>query len=842
MIYPQHFEQKIGFDSIRQLLSDRCLSSLGKERVEQMDFLTDFQAMNRALNQVDEFVRIIHEEDSFPDQYFFDVRLSLKRIRVEGLYLEESELFDLCRSLETIRDIVRFFQRTTEETDDEEVAGQSPYPTLKELSDEVEVFPQLISRIQAILDKYGKIRDNASAELLRIRRELASTTGSISRSLHNILRQAQSEGYVDKDVTPTLRDGRLVIPVAPGLKRKLKGIVHDESATGKTVFIEPAEVVEANNRIRELEGEERREIIRILVEFTNTVRPLVPAILTSYEFLAQMDFIRAKAHFAIYIQAIKPQVVATPVIDWAIAVHPLLQLSLAKHGKQVVPLDIELNADRRILLISGPNAGGKSVCLKTVGLLQYMIQCGLLIPVHERSKVGMFGSIFIDIGDEQSIEDDLSTYSSHLTNMKFMLKHSKHTSLILIDEFGGGTEPQIGGALAQAVLQRLVNQGAFGVITTHYQNLKHFADATPGLINGAMLYDRHQLRALFQLQIGNPGSSFAIEIARKIGLPEEVIAEASELVGSEYIQSDKYLQDIVRDKRYWETKRQQIRKREKQLEETIARYEANLTEIDQNRKSILKQAKADAQTLLQESNARIEQTIRTIKEAQAEKERTRNARQELTEFKGQLKEAAQEDQTDLINRKMEQLRAKQERKKNKKNAPKTASGSSAVVKPEAPKIQPIEVGSIVKIKGQTGVGEVVSLNGKNAIVTFGMIKTQVKLDRLERTDAPVSTTAMAKSTFVSSETQDHVYEKKLQFKHDLDVRGMRGEEALQAVTYFIDDAILLGISRVRILHGTGNGILRNLLRDYLRTVPGVRSCVDEHVQFGGAGWTVVDLD
>ena len=843
MIYPQHFEQKIGFDSIRQLLSDRCLSSLGKERVEQMSFLTDFQAMNRALNQVEEFVRIIQEEDTFPDQYFFDVRLSLKRIRVEGLYLEEGELFDLCRSLETIRDIVRFFQRTAaDEADDEEAAGQSPYPTLKELSDEVEVFPQLISRIQAILDKYGKIRDNASAELLRIRRELASTTGSISRSLNNILRQAQSEGYVDKDVTPTLRDGRLVIPVAPGLKRKLRGIVHDESATGKTVFIEPAEVVEANNRIRELEGEERREIIRILVEFSNTVRPLVPSILSSYEFLAEMDFIRAKAHFSIYIKAIKPNVVAYPVIDWAIAIHPLLQLSLSKHGKQVVPLDIELNKERRILLISGPNAGGKSVCLKTVGLLQYMIQCGLLIPVHERSKVGMFGSIFIDIGDEQSIEDDLSTYSSHLTNMKFMLKNSKHTSLILIDEFGGGTEPQIGGALAQAVLQRLVNQGAFGVITTHYQNLKHFADATPGLINGAMLYDRHQLRALFQLQIGNPGSSFAIEIARKIGLPEEVIAEASELVGSEYIQSDKYLQDIVRDKRYWETKRQQIHKREKQLEETIARYEANLIEIDQNRKSILKQAKTDAQNLLQESNARIENTIRAIREAQADKERTRNARQELTEFKGQLKEIAKEDQSDLINRKMEQLRAKQERKKNKKNAPKSADGQPVAAKPEPPKIKPIEVGTVVKIKGQTGVGQVVSLNGKNAIVTFGMIKTQVKLDRLERTDAPLTNTAMAKSTFVSSDTQEHVYEKKLQFKHDLDVRGMRGEEALQAVTYFIDDAILLGINRVRILHGTGNGILRNLLRDYLDTVPGVRHCADEHVQFGGAGWTVVDLD
>lgn len=563
MIYPQNFEQKIGFDQIRQLLKIKCLSTLGEERVDQMDFSDDYNEINRRLEQVTEFVRITQEEDDFPNQYFFDVRPSLKRIRVEGMYMDEQELFDLRRSLETIRDIVRFLQQTDDEEDTDNDETHSPYPALHELAGDIMVFPQLITRINNILDKFGKVKDNASSELLRIRRELASTTGSISRSLNNILRAAQSEGYVDKDVAPTMRDGRLVIPVAPGMKRKIRGIVHDESATGKTVFIEPAEVVEANNRIRELEGEERREIIRILTEFSATVRPQVPAILQSYEFLAEIDFIRAKALLGIDFKAIKPSFENRQVIDWFEAVHPLLQMSLAKHNKKVVPLDIELNTGQRILLISGPNAGGKSVCLKTVGLLQYMLQCGMLVSMHERSHAGIFSSIFIDIGDEQSIEDDLSTYSSHLTNMKNMMKYCNEKSLILIDEFGGGTEPQIGGAIAEAVLKRFNAKKTFGVITTHYQNLKHFAEDHEGVVNGAMLYDRHEMRALFQLQIGNPGSSFAVEIARKIGLPEEVIADASEIVGSEYIQSDKYLQDIVRDKRYWETKRQNIRKREK---------------------------------------------------------------------------------------------------------------------------------------------------------------------------------------------------------------------------------------------------------------------------------------
>ena len=578
MIYPQNFEQKIGFDSIRHLLKEKCLSTLGQERVDEMNFSESFKDINEWLEQVMEFIRIIQEEDSFPDQYFFDVRPSLKRIRVEGMYLDEQELFDLRRSLETIRDIIHFLTLTP--NDEEQEKENSPYPALQKLAGDIIVFPQLITRINNILDKFGKIKDNASSELLRIRRELASTAGSISRSLNAILRNAQAEGYVDKDVTPTMRDGRLVIPVAPGLKRKIKGIVHDESSTGKTVFIEPAEVVEANNRIRELEGEERREIIRILTDFSIIVRPQVPAILQSYEFLAEIDFIRAKAHFSIQTNATKPSLEDKQILDWTMAIHPLLQLSLAKHNKKVVPLDIELTQNQRILIISGPNAGGKSVCLKTVGLLQYMLQCGMPVPMHERSHAGLFGSIFIDIGDEQSIEDDLSTYSSHLTNMKTMMKSCNERSLILIDEFGGGTEPQIGGAIAEAVLKRFNEKGTFGVITTHYQNLKHFAEDHEGVVNGAMLYDRHLMQALFQLQIGNPGSSFAVEIARKIGLPEEVIADASEIVGSEYINADKYLQDIVRDKRYWETKRQNIRKREKQMEETIAKYEEELQELE----------------------------------------------------------------------------------------------------------------------------------------------------------------------------------------------------------------------------------------------------------------------
>ena len=845
MIYPNNFEQKIGFDQIRLLLKGRCLSTLGEERVEKMAFSTRFDDINTQLDQTCEFLMILQGDADFPAQYFFDVRPALNRVKVVGLFLEEKELFDLRRSLETIRDIVRFLK--VEESEEE--GFTTPYPNLCRLAGDILVFPKLISRINAILSPYGQIKDNASTELARIRREHSATLNSISRILASILKSAQSEGVVDKDVSPTMRDGRLVIPVAPAMKRKVRGIVHDESASGKTVFIEPEAVVEANNRVRELESEEKREIARILMEFTDELRPQIPDVLQSYEFLAEIDFIRAKALFAQQSNAIKPAFENKQLIDWGSAVHPLLQISLAKHNKKVVPLDIELTKERRILLISGPNAGGKSVCLKTVGLLQYMLQCGLPIPLHEGSHAGIFNSIFIDIGDEQSIEDDLSTYSSHLLNMKNMMKQCDIKSLILIDEFGGGTEPQIGGAIAEAVLKRFNEKGTFGVITTHYQNLKHFADAHEGIVNGAMLYDRNLMQPLFLLQIGMPGSSFAVEIARKIGLPEEVIADASAIVGSDYINSDKYLQDIVRDKRYWQNKRQNIHQREKVMEETIARYERELQELHQERKEILRTAKTEAEQLMQEANSRIEGTIRGIKEAQAAKEETKKIRQELADFRKQLQDQETKDKEDKISRKMEQLRERQQRKKDRKKEKTAQPALSAEeqakqqAKREAEQQALIAEGASVKLKGQQGIGKVLEIHGKDVTVAFGSIKTTVKIDRLEPSQAPSSKPSITqKATYLSEQTQDSMHDRKLNFKQDIDVRGMRGDKAIQAVTYFIDDAILVGVPRVRILHGTGTGILRTLIRQYLQSVSGVKDFHDEHVQFGGAGITVVDLE
>lgn len=821
MVYPTNFEQKTGFDKIRRLVSERCLSPLGEERVADMQFCTQFEDVCRRLEETDEFVRILHGDREFPGNFFFDVRYSLKRIRPEGTWLDERELFDLKRSLQTINDIVNFLKP------DEE--GEIPFPALTALAGNVFVFPQVIRQIDAIIDKFGKVKDSASPTLSQIRREITITMSGISRSLQSILRAAQTKGVVDKDVTPTMRDGRLMIPVAPAFKRKIKGIVHDESASGKTVFIEPEVVVEANNRIRELEGEERREIVKILTEFTNVIRPLTPEMLLAYEFLADIDFIQAKAQFAEQIKAIKPIVEDKQQVDWAGAVHPLLYLSLQKQGKSVVPLDIELTKEKRILIISGPNAGGKSVCLKTVGLLQYMLQCGLLIPLHERSRMGIFERLFIDIGDEQSIENDLSTYSSHLTHMKYFVKNCDEQTLLLIDEFGSGTEPQIGGAIAEALLDRFNRNGSFGVITTHYQNLKHFAEDTPGIVNGAMLYDRHLMQPLFKLSIGNPGSSFAVEIARKIGLPEEVIAEASTKVGTDYINMDKYLQDIVRDKRYWESKRQNIRQREKKLEEIVGRYEQDLTDVNKQRKEIIREAKAEAQRILQEANARIENTVREIKEAQAEKEQTKLARKALEDFKTSVQETEEED--NRIARKMARLKERSQRKQQKQ---KTA-------------VQPIfdrntiEVGDSVRLKGQTSAGTVIELQGKQAVVAFGMLKSTVKVEQLEKVSKGQIKKEIQKSTFISTQTADEMHEKRLHFKQEIDVRGMRGDEALQAVTYFIDDAIQVGANQVRILHGTGTGILRQLTREYLASVPGVRRFHDEHVQFGGAGITVVEL-
>lgn len=822
MIYPQNFEQKTGFDKVRLLLTDKCLSPLGKERVAEMDFSADYQTVSERLQQTDEFVQILHGDVEFPASFFYDVRYSLKRIRPEGTWLDEKELFDLKRSLQTIHDIIHFFR-----PDDED---EIKYPALTALAGDILVFPQLIKKIDTILDKFGRVKDNASPALSQIRREITTTMSGISRSLQSILRAAQSDGVVDKDVTPTMRDGRLMIPVAPAFKRKIRGIIHDESASGKTVFIEPEVVVEANNRIRELEGDERREIMKILTDFTNIIRPMAPDILQSYEFLAEIDFIRAKALFAEQVKGIKPRLEDKQQIDWAHAVHPLLYLSLQKQNKQVVPLDITLEEDKRLLIISGPNAGGKSVCLKTVGLLQYMLQCGMLIPLHENSRTGIFASIFIDIGDEQSIENDLSTYSSHLTNMKFFVRNCNEKTIILIDEFGSGTEPQMGGAIAEALLDRFNRNRSFGVITTHYQNLKHFAEDAEGIVNGAMLYDRHLMQPLFKLSIGNPGSSFAVEIARKIGLPEDVIADASAKVGSDYIDMDKYLQDIVRDKRYWESKRQNIRQQEKKLEEVTSRYEQDLEEVNKQRKEIMREAKAEAQRILSEANARIENTIREIKEAQAEKEQTKLARKTLEEFKTTVNST--DEGNDQLARKMAKLKERKERKKDKQPAP-----SQPVFNKEV-----IAAGDNVRLKGQLSAGTVMEIQGKQAVVAFGMIKSTLKLEQLEKVSKGQIKREVQKSTFVSSQTFDDMHEKKLNFKLEIDVRGMRGDEALQTVTYFMDDAIQVGAGRVRILHGTGTGILRQLIREYLHTVPGVKHYQDEHVQFGGAGITVVELD
>ena len=857
MIYPKNFESKIGFDEIRQLLKEQCLSTLGKEKVDELAFATDAPTINEWLEQVREFRRMADSPEKPELNFFYDVRTSVARIRLENTHLEEEELFDLRRSLETIGNIVTFLNKNGGDDD----TPDYPYPTLHKLAEDVQTFPAMLRRIDSILDKFGHIKDSASMVLAGIRHDMEQTAGSISRTLYTILHSAQREGLVAQDVAPTLRDGRLMIPVAPGLKRRIKGIVHDESATGKTVFIEPAEVVEANNKVRELEAAERREIIRILTVFSDELRPQVPQVLDSYRFLAQIDFIRAKALVAEQMQAYEPMVKDIPHMDWIHAIHPLLQRSLAKQGHHAVPLDIMLTQKSRLLIISGPNAGGKSVCLKTVGLLQYMLQCGLSIPVGDRSTTGVFEDLMIDIGDEQSIADDLSTYSSHLLNMKNMMKQANSHTLLLIDEFGGGTEPTIGGAIAEAMLKQFWQRHAFGVITTHYQNLKHFADDHEGVVNGAMLYDRHKMQALFQLSIGQPGSSFAIEIARKTGIPEEVISDASEIVGSDYIQSDKYLQDIVRDKRYWEGKRQTIHQHEKSLEGHIQRYESNLEEIERERKAILQRAKQQAEELLKEANRKIENAIREIKEAQAEKEHTRLVREELQQFREQVASdntrglMSEEDFARKV-RQMEERKARKEKRRSEKakaNSGLLQAAQKAAAVQSSASNAPLSVGTLVRMKGLNTIGKVESINGKQASVVFGDVRTKVKVEQLERVavgekakDAGAPAAASTKHQDlvvpISRMTRSTIEDRKSNFHQDIDVRGMRGDEAVDTVMHFIDDAILVGMSRVRILHGTGTGILRQLIRQYLNTVPNVKNARDEHVQFGGAGITVVDLD
>ena len=843
-------EEKIGFNEVRAMLHGYCLSPLGHEKVDAMQFLADHEAVTTLHQQLAELSYIIQSSTEIPEQDFFDLREEVHRIRIEGTYLEEQSVWELLRTLRTLHAWVKIIREAQPLSLVGGLEGGA-YPALEKLAEGVFTFLTITRRLEQMLDKFGRIKDEASRELLSIRHELKRAEGSVSRTLTNILKSAQAEGLVEKDVTPAMRDGRLVIPVAPALKRRIKGIIHDESATGKTVFIEPAEVVEANNHIRELEAEEKREVIRILREFTEQLRPNIKELLRGFEFLADIEFLIAKHQFTKSIAALSPEIYSTPLIDWFDARHPLLEAKLRKQGSKIVPLCITLNKRQRILIISGPNAGGKSVCLKTVGLLQYMLQCGLPVPMADGSRAGIFSQIYIDIGDEQSIDDDLSTYSSHLLNMKRMMAGCTPSSLLLIDEFGGGTEPTIGGAIAEAVLKRYVEKGAFGVITTHYQNLKHFAEDTPGVVNGAMLYDRQKMAALFQLQIGNPGSSFAVEIARKIGIPEDVIADATELVGREYVNADKYLLDITRDKRYWEGKRQTIHSQEKQMVQTIEQYEKEIEELRGKRKEIIREAKAEADKIIAAANAQIENTIREIKEAQADKERTRSARQQLQTFREEVGQMSQEELDAYVEKKRKQIEERRKRhaerqaKKNEENKKirELENKQTPISKPQDP--NPLAVGDTVRIKGQTSVGTITAIEGKQATVTFGVMRTIVDLKRLEKASPNPSKggeNGEAKQTvIVSRQTQDSIRQKHLDFRQEIDVRGMRADEALQAVTYFIDDALLVNASRVRILHGTGTGALRQAIRQYLHTIPGIVSYHDEHVQFGGAGITVVEL-
>jgi DNA mismatch repair protein MutS2 len=826
MIYPENFEIKVGFDRIRRLLAENCLSPMGLELVDGIGFMTDSGAISFKLSATYEFQTLLRFEDYFPSENYFEITGALNKIRIAGSFPEVHEVFDLKRSLETVKAILNFFKKKE----------KNVYPSLNAICARIRIYPYVLDAVERIMDKNGNIKENASPKLREIRNESESKKILVSKRLNAILKQAQSDGIVDSDTAASVRNGRGVIPVNAYDKRKIKGLIHDQSATGKTVFIEPAEIVEINNEIVELEYEERREIVRILTAFADDIRPYIDDLLQSNYFLGEIDFIRAKALLGNQLGSVKPALSKKPGIFWSKAIHPILDITFRKiPGRKVVPLDIKLDEKDRIILISGPNAGGKSVCLKTVGLLQYMIQCGLTIPAGEGSESGIFNNIFIDIGDEQSIDNDLSTYSSHLISMKYFVKHASPGTLVLIDEFGTGTEPMLGGSIAEAILGELNKLGIFGVITTHYTNLKHFASLNEGIVNGAMLFDSHLMQPLFQLSIGKPGSSFAFEIARKIGLPEEILKTASEKAGVKNINYDRHLKDIARDKRYWETKRQNIRQHEKRLEELIDEYEKALGDAKNTRKEIISKAKNEAQSMLSETNRMIENTIRQIRESQADKESTKVVRQQLEEFKETVKD---EDKPVEYQPDKETVRLDQKAKKIRMRA---AERMNEV--PEKPEKQekPLKEGDAVRMIETMAAGEIIKIEGKRVQVETGNLRFFVPVDKIER----ISRSELKKSTKVTrlySEPDPAIEERKLSFKPEIDIRGVRGEEAINIVRDFIDNALIVQHRNLRILHGKGNGILRQLVREYLSTVNIVKSFRDENVQLGGSGITVVEMD
>lgn len=812
MLYPKNIEQKLGFDSIRQWLQDACISPLGEDFVKKLKFSDDFSTIQKRLQQVDELTRFLQLEPGFPTQNYLDMRQALDLAAVPGTYLDEDQFFGIKLSLHTIHQIVQLFAQTEPGSfpmwQDLVQQAQRPEAT----PTKVEWLP-IIQKIDQTFDERGQVRDNASPELYDIRRKLASEQAQVRRTLERIYRTARNSGWIGEEMTLTVRNGRLVIPVLAEHKRKLRGFVHDESATGQMAFVEPAEVLEANNEIRDLEIRERREVIKILENLTHFIRPQVPSLRRAYFFLGLVDFIRAKVLLGQEIQASIPLLIDSRLIQWQQARHPGLVLAFRKLGKSVVPLDLHLHENQRVLLVSGPNAGGKSVLLKTIGLIQYMVQCGLPVPLSPDSTVGVFKRLFIDIGDEQSIENDLSTYSSHLTNMRHFVQHANAHALFLIDEFGTGTEPTLGGAIAEAILEQLVKSKAMGVVNTHYTNLKVMADKTEGVINGAMRFDAEHLEPLYQLEVGKPGSSFALEVAQKIGLPSHILKAAQKKLGHQQMDFEKMIKELDIEKKVFSEKNQLLQTQNQQLKETLSQYESLKNFLDSEKKKILNEAKEKARQLVKEANRRIENTIREIKEQKADKELTKLVREELVQF----------EQEALL----------------PEPSPKS-EGPQEEWKVEA---SPVVVGSLVRVIGQETVGEVLSIRGKDAEVAIGSLKTNIKINRLEK----VSRKEYKEATKSAAPAPKRVggldmIEKSQQFSFNVDIRGKRGEEAITEVDQVLNDALLLGFSEIRIVHGKGDGILRNVVRTHLRSYRQVKSMHDEHADRGGQGVTLVQLN
>ena len=827
MIYPANFESKIGFDRIRALVAERCNTQAAVAKLDEHRFSSRHAEVERRIASADEMRTIVMMESEFPNEEFCDLTNLIAKVRVEGTFLDLEEAVLLARALHQVDSVSRFILSRE----------RALYPQLYKLTEGVISLEAIANHIDSLIDRFGQMRDSASDELYRIRRSIREREGQASKRLQQVLQAAKSAGIVEADATLSIRDGRAVIPVAAGNKRKLNGFVQGESATGKTVFIEPVEVVELNNELRELEYAERREIVRILCELTDRIRPEIDTVEASADYLATIDMLRAKGRFAAENNCVKPIISIDGRLELRTARHPLLARALAKERKSVVPLDMTLDTEKRILVISGPNAGGKSVCLKTVGLLQYMFQCGFPIPCGENSELPLFESIFIDIGDEQSIDNDLSTYSSHLLNMKNMLAGASSRTLVLIDEFGTGTEPIMGGAIAEAILEQLVERGTYGVITTHYSNIKYFASNHEGVENGAMMFDVQNIRPLFRLEMGKPGSSFAVEIARKIGLPENIIRTASEKAGSDHINIERQLREIARDRRYWEQKRDRIRIADRKVEELETSYAEQLSRIKAERQLIIREAKEEAQRLIADANRQIENTIRTIRESQAEKELTRLARKELDDMRTRTEQDAAMDaeRSARVDREMERIERRRQRREERKAAG-GKSESVEVAEKQVPRV--IEVGTKVRIKNQDGVGEVQEVKGKKATVAFGHILTTVALDRLEAV-SNAEYKRQTRPTTARTVVSVDVSQRKLNFKDNIDVRGMRAVDALETVQSFIDDAIMVGIGSVSILHGKGTGALKEEIRRYLRTIPDIESAADEHADRGGAGITIV---